>query len=363
MPKFKSKEIIISMDMAGCPNRCKHCWLGHAPNRKVDKKLLKEVVDTFKNWVKAGDTEPYFDKVNVNSWYREPDFSDDYKELYELEKELGDKVVRFELLSIWRAARDLDYVKWAKEIGTKKCQITFFGMEENTDYFTGRKWAFKDNLIATERLLDAGIVPRWQVFLNDKSKYDLNELVKLVSELNLEERVAKLGGEFEIFTHIPSPDGKSFELEDIRPKKGIDKFIPEYIKEKSKKHFRVEDFSDILGKPEKELLTELLKRDEPYNNYPPLAFMITPDLDVYSNIGEPMAWWCLGNIEKDGIDKVMNRFINNEVIGLNANFEVSVSHLAKEYGRRESDYLYTEDDLIIRWLRLWGEDRKDEIIG
>ena len=25
-------HLTVCLDMAGCPNRCRHCWLGHAPN-------------------------------------------------------------------------------------------------------------------------------------------------------------------------------------------------------------------------------------------------------------------------------------------------------------------------------------------
>ena len=32
---MKTNNLTILADMYGCPNRCKHCWLGHMPNRKM----------------------------------------------------------------------------------------------------------------------------------------------------------------------------------------------------------------------------------------------------------------------------------------------------------------------------------------
>jgi hypothetical protein len=69
-----------------------------------------------------------------------------------------------------------------------------------------------------------------------------------------------------------------------------------------------------------------------------------------------MPWWKLGNLRVEGVDKIMQCFENDEVPGLHVNFHVPVSQLAQIYGRKDSQYIYTRDDLILRWLRMWGED-------
>jgi hypothetical protein len=113
MPGFQTREISVLVDMAGCPNRCQHCWLGCPPNKRVSEETLRWVVQQFKEWVYPGEQEPFANPLNVMTWYREPDFAPNYRELYELEKELsGGKSTRFELLSIWRLARDESYAKW-----------------------------------------------------------------------------------------------------------------------------------------------------------------------------------------------------------------------------------------------------------
>lgn len=357
MPKLRNNEISIAFDMGGCPNRCKHCWIGHLKNKKIDIEKIKEIVNEFRNYKINKDDSTYFNKIFVSSWFREPDYLPNYKELYDLEEELSDEVKRFELMSVWRIARDKDYVKWAKDIGTQKCQITFFGLEENTDYFAGRKGTFKDNLIATDRLIEEGIVPRWQLFLNEENKGELQAFTKLIEDLKLEERVKAIGKEFEVFVYLPAPYGEAFNLEDIRPKADILDSIPTYLKEKTLKYFNSKDIKAILGYEEKELLPKLLENNDSLSEYPfILSFMITSDLEVYCNAGEVVPWWSLGNLNYDSVEKIMDNYINNASLGLKLMYEVPISKLAKECGNLDGKSIYTEEDLIMKYIHMYGEN-------
>lgn len=241
-------------------------------------------------------------------------------------------------------------------MGTEKCQITFFGLEENTDYFVGRAGAFKDNLIATEKLIEEGIVPRWQLFLNEKNKDELTEFAKLVEDLNLERKVQNLGKEFEIYVNIPAPDGEAFNLEDIRPKEDIFSLIPKYLKNKTLKHYNVKDMKEILGYKEKDLLPILLEDDSCLNDYPfILSLMITSDLDVYCNAGELMPWWCLGNLNSDSVENIMYNYTNNKPLGLKLMYETPISKLSKEFGDINGEKIYNKEDLIRKYIRMYGE--------
>jgi len=351
MPKLNTRDLFIAFDMGGCPNRCKHCWLGHTPNKKMALDDIKEITEIFKNYRLDG--QKYFDQTTMTTWYREPDYLDNYKELWALEKELSDKAQRFELLSIWRLARDDDYAKWAKDIGTEACQISFFGLEENTDFYGGRKGFYKDNIEATKRLIEVGITPRWQLFLTQANEDELQSFEQLIHDLKLEE---KTQGKFSCFLHAPSPDGEAFHLEDIRATKDSVKKIPPYLKSKTLEHYKCESLDDVFGFEESDLLDEMLKKDQASNEYPNLVFFISPDFDVFSNIGEPLRWWSLGNIKKESINIIMDRFINDSVPGLHVNFKIPVAELASRYGRKDGKGLYEIEDLERRWIRLWGEE-------
>jgi hypothetical protein len=78
---------------------------------------------------------------------------------------------------------------------------------------------------------------------------------------------------------------------------------------------------------------------------------------VYSNLGEPRPAWRLGNLEADGLDAIMERYERDEVLGLQALFHVPISELARAYGRPNSRLLYERDDLIVRWIHIYAEER------
>jgi len=102
------------------------------------------VAEQFKKY--GRNNNHFFDELTFFSWYREPDFSDDYKELWDTGQNLSTVELHrgeFELASVWRLARDKDYAPWLETQGVSCVQISLFGTERNTDYFTGRKGAFK----------------------------------------------------------------------------------------------------------------------------------------------------------------------------------------------------------------------------
>lgn len=81
MPPFKSRSIAVAVDMAGCPNRCRHCWLGNPPNRRVPLEDLHWVVEQFHTWVRPGEVQPFIERLAVATWYREPDYAANYREM------------------------------------------------------------------------------------------------------------------------------------------------------------------------------------------------------------------------------------------------------------------------------------------
>lgn len=328
------------------------------PNRRASEDTFRWVVKQFREWVRPRQKQSFAKPFTAMSWYREPDYAPNYRELWELEKELSDNgaAKRFELLSIWRLARDEGYAQWARDIGTEVCQISFFGLEENTDYFTRRRGSFQDNLLATNRLLEVGIRPRWQLFLNKRLKPELEGFVAFIHKMQLDKRVEALGHEFEIFVQPIAPDGEAFNIENLRPTIDILSSIPSYLAEKTKIHHDASTLEECLGKAERDWIEELSKANEVFATYPAtLAFMVTPELDVFSNIGEPMPWWNLGNLKVKGLDKIIKCFENDGVPGLRVNFHVPISQLSQMYAREGSQYIYTRDDLILRWLRMWCE--------
>ena len=339
MPEIRHRNIGIAADMFGCPNCCRHCYIGKSPNGHMTEDDLRWSFDKFRSFIRSGEDKPFFDTIDVVTWRREPDFSDDYRRLYELEVELSDvKTYRaeWELMSIWRLAHDESYAPWARSIGIRTCQTTFFGAAETQDWFYRRKGAFQDCIIATERLLDAGIKPRWQIFFTKKIIPEFGELMRLIDQLKLRERCAELGGEFVMFTHTPGWEGEGINLEDLTPTIDDVNAIPGKLIEATLRH----DKSLINWKTVGERVREILACDKDEYLYTwsfqdPMWFIVKSNGDIYPNRAED-PWWKLGNLHSDSMETIIENFEHNKTIALHTIHNVPLRELAKQYGDPDS---------------------------
>ena len=345
MPKIDTEQIGVAFDMQGCPNRCRHCWLGHGSRHTLSEEDVRWGVSRFRDFL-AGDSLPV-KRLSVATWFREPDFRDDYRKLYDLEAALGDtKPNRYELLSVWRLARDESHARWAKSVGPDTCQISFFGMRETTDWFYRRKGAFDDALTATERLLDAGMKPRWQLFLTTKLLPELNEFLRLVDQHRLRYRVRELGGEFQLFMHTPGPDGQARELEHRRPTAEQLVDLPEAIMAPSRKHFG----RDILWHTEDTLVAEIRSGSElEIGSWLPdvLWFFVCANWDVFANVGTLEPWYRLGNLKQDQVESIISGYEGDSVLGLGVQFHEPAARLTERYGDPSGQKVYSsKEDLL-----------------
>jgi hypothetical protein len=319
---------------------------------------FRGIAEQFKSWHdKNGNA---IKKLGFSTWHREPDFRDDYRELWELEKEISSPgmVKRFELLSIWRLARDDSYAKWAAEAfrthaenGKPVCQITFFGMENATDWGVNRKGAFKDSILATNRLLEAGIAPRWQIFATKRGLGDLDAFTRLIHELDLIKRCEAIGYKFDVFVNCFSPEGNGFYIDHETLEEGDLEKIPQGLIDICR------DSIENFDKPEYAWLEEMANENSPPNLSANMYYIsINADYDAYPNIAEIAPWWRLGNLKTDGADAIIKAYRDESTPGMKANREIPISELARRYGVKNSKKLYDRSDLASRWMHQWGVD-------
>jgi hypothetical protein len=355
-------DIGLAFDMHGCPNRCRHCWLGQASGGRMTEDDARWVVTQFRLFKRAGEGAPPWQRLRVSTSAREPDYSPDYRRLYDLENELSDLATpraEWELLSVWRLARDPSYPAWAYSIGVRVWQLSFFGLEKATDWAHRRRGAFQDLLIATERLLAAGIRPRWQWFFTKRILPDLPGLIALVEELRLRERCEALGGPFTLFLHCPGPDGEAWHLEYLRPTAKDLAHVPNWLREQSEKHT-----GHAIGEPEGKLVKTLSKEDRPswastadLSGNTGLWFHVEPNFDLYAAACEITPWFRLGNLRHDGLAYCLDVFENDRTPGFRAMFHVPVSELARRYGRPRGRRIFHPSDLKSRWVIMWARDK------
>ena len=357
-PLIRPGKIGVAFDMYGCPNTCRHCWLRCPHNRDMTVQEVRWGLAQFRHYARPDGTRP-FARIAVSTSWLEPDYSDDYEQLYELERQLGDyPPARYELLSVWRLAQDKDYAAWAARIGPSICQITFFGVQETHDWFCRRQGAFKDNITATKRLLEAGIKPRWQLFLTTKGIPELGEVMKLAGKMKLAQRVEALGGEFVMFAHTPGPDGPAVRIEHLRPTAEQLSAVPSALMEASRRH--VSNQPDFL-QPESALLERILAEPQgfPYAyEYPrELWFLVTSDFDVYPNIGSVHPWWRLGNLRTDGIARIVETYEQDRCPGLRTIHSIPLRHLATVQGDSAGRKVYDgTDDLAALYVDRYCQD-------
>ncbi len=338
------ENLRIALDMGGCPNKCKHCYIGVTKSSKLSIDDLDLVYELF---------SPYAKRLAVYSWYREPDILNNYQELYEIEKKLSDDEIyeRFSLASVYRLSQDENYAKWLKTIGVKAVQLTFFGLESNTNYFTGRPNAYRDLLKAVDILLANKIVPKIQIFLNKKSISDLKKFMDLISHLQIKEKVEQFGEKFVLFAHTGNPTGENLKNIAYRITEKDLKKIPEELFKMSSDYLNTQT---PFGIPEHVLYQKHLN-NENYLDIKPdnLCFYINHKFDVYPNILSLSPYFKLGNAKKDAIMEIVENYQQNKAFALKAATEVKIKDLVKEFGNHDGIWLFDEDDYLLYLLELY----------
>lgn len=335
-----NKSLSLAVDMYGCPNRCRHCWIGHMPNMKMEENADVWLVNYFK---------PYFNNIAYYSWLKEPDYCTDYEQRWLKDNHLsvGTLPMRFELASFWRIVRDPQYIPFLKAVGVKKVQLTFFGMEEMTDKYTGRKGAFKELLEATEILIANQIAPRWQAFINEENKNEVVQLRNLIDTLKLEERCRAFHADFKFFVHSGSCDGENRKLYDIRiEKKNIPKeLIPYYL-----------NYENIYSEQE---CCRLLMNDISnmvYHNEDLIVLYISNMYDVFFNFTHMSEAWKIGNLKLDSQEEIIRRIIEEDTPALNLARNITVKKLVEKYGNERSQKVFSIGDYKAYLLNCYLED-------
>ncbi len=325
---MNNKSLILAVDMYGCPNRCRHCWIGHMPNTQMDQDADVWIVNYFK---------PFFHKITYYSWLREPDFCNDYRERWRRDTQISvnAKPERFELASFWRLVRDPDYVLFLKETSVKRVQLTFFGMEEMTDQYVGRKGAFQELLKATDILIANQIAPRWQAFINEENKDQIVQLMDLMNTLQLKARCASFGENFEFFVHCGSCDGENRKLYNIRIEK-------DHIPEKIRPYYL--DYNKTVTEQE---CCELLKEDTShviYHNKEQIVLYVSNTFDVYFHFTHMTEAWKIGNLKDTSPEEMVRKITEEDTDALNAAKNITIKTLVERYGNIHSKKTFFIED-------------------
>lgn len=125
---------------------------------------------------------------------------------------------------------------------------------------------------ATEILLNNGIAPRYQYFINEDNKDEVEHFMKLIENLHINERVQALGMSFRSFINPGTCDRENENLYQVRINKSS---LPVKLKN------YILDYDELMSEQE---LVEILKNDQVF--YVPdygdsIVLNINNKLDVF----------------------------------------------------------------------------------
>ena len=204
--KPRLEFIGLELDIAGCPNTCRHCKDG---GRRPCGELMsfddaKWVVEQFRGLTTC--EQPVVGAMEA-CLYHEPTAHPDFLSLLEYFADaelLGDPEDSIAVLAtngygIAHADDCHQMLGRLKKIGTRMVSSTLHGLEEHHDWFVCRKGAFRDIFLAAERAADAGLKVFLNVYLDRRNTEDLSRL--LYSIHSFENR---MGSEVGLSLSVPS---------------------------------------------------------------------------------------------------------------------------------------------------------------
>jgi len=196
-PATRFEFIGLELDIAGCPNSCRHCGREGSPpcGELMSFDDAKWVVEQFRNLTKS---EPPVVKGMEACLFHEPTVHPDFLSLWEYCAETYENPAEsVSVLSTngYGIAHADDYrqmLKRLRELGTETISSTLHGLEEQHDWFVRRKGAFRDIFLSAERAAEAGLKIHFNIYLDRRNMKDFARLLDFIRkfEENIQDKVS-----------------------------------------------------------------------------------------------------------------------------------------------------------------------------
>ena len=225
----------------------------------------------------------------------------------------------------------------------ERAQLKVFGGREANDFFLGRKGAHEETLHAAEILLDNGIVPRLQIYLNRRGVGSIDEFLRDYEATDSKIRRRNIDSGNHCMTFGSDGYGLMHHRYRIEPE-DLDAIPRELIQSTESYNGKAFEL-----KTEKELGDEILGAEDqpayPENHW--LWFFVDQKMDVYPNLMGFSDAWRLGNVNTDTWEQILTCYVNDGTPGLNKYFSISKHELVHRHLSAESRKLFSgADDLL-----------------
>jgi len=343
-PKRRKHRLVAMIETGGCPHMCPHCARSGGPTRKMPHDEIKGIAAQFRYVVAAIDND--LSEFIVYLWALEPDFRDDYRQLWDIANELSDSEHRHgEEVSILRLNSDGGYVEWLKSVGIDHALITFFGHRRTHDGIVGNSGSFDARVEGMRRLVDADIPVDWRLMFTPDIVPDLRQLMELGENMGLPELAEQKGRIWRPVLGEIAPTGRGWNMDERRPaKRHLDEVRNEFG----------QDRLEVWGtETEGDLTAQFLRNRVLTEDDDEEVFLLVDSSHrVFPQLGQFEPWFCIGDLDRDAPELIIDKYDSpSGSFGQSFIFGDGPARLAKLYGDIRSDRLYQPGSLVAKWIR------------
>jgi len=189
-------HVTLSIIAVGCRNRCKHCSVAAAISDSIliPYEQVEEVISILR--AEQEKSPPLYGHVNPCLMYEPMDYPD-VARVQKLFHTLSPDapLVRTMATNGQRIAEDPAYeqlIRDLRENGLEQFQLTLHGLEQNHDWFAGRRGAYRDIMEAAKRIVSAGMRIDWNLFLSKRNIAEFPNMVRAAREVSRGAEVSEM---------------------------------------------------------------------------------------------------------------------------------------------------------------------------
>jgi len=336
---MEKRQLTLCLDVLRCPNSCRHCYQetggGHYKLSLAD---IRRIVERLKGEAESAG-------VDLTVW---PDGKEPmaHPEYFEIMAYLDDMFhmgkARGVVTNGWSIARDPNFLVRLREYNQKleRIQLTLTDLEDAHDRFVGRRGAFRDLEIAAKRILAEGLKITW-VYVAHGDNIDRLPAMSVWTHSR-----GFVAGDQSECVFLVKPQGRGRYLRRLRL--GDLEHLPKRFRDMV---LAGATWGHMEGlKTEKDIVEAILHDALPtgccceescYNSKASsLVLECEYNGDVYPPCHEDHPAFLLGNINRDSLETILDRYTRDAIPALHARRVLGLKELAVRHGRRDCDELH-----------------------
>lgn len=338
-------SIGLFLNVTGCVNRCKHCYLPENIFKFKTFEEIKEIIDNYAKVLKR----PSLTKSAYLYFHDEPTT---HPKIISILEYMRSKEIKYASslstngFGICRRKDWKEILAAFKKVGTRRLHLALFGEREYHDWFVGRNGAFDTIVETSRRGKEMGYSIVWSLFL---TKDNCDDLIRIREQLKNERISVAIWGyssrvvDKEYLLHPTSKELK-----------------------KVKDLLEVPTQKDLTIKTEKEWVEMCMAKEnmEPYisdrEEDRKNPWLIEYEWVLYNHVFM-RSDFIVGNLRTDNLRDVFSKSLCSK--GSKKCDELVPLSIAQEIGNAQSDRVYYFWDLLFRWFLKVYPDPKYEVLS